>query len=307
MAKILVTGVNGFVGHHLAQTLKQQKHTVYGSGLDANLDPSLSSLVDAYFGNCDLTNSDSVSKLPLNEIDAVINLAGLAQVGASFDQAERYLKINVEVHTNVVEGLKHANNTRARVIAVSTGAVYDANQAMPISESGKLITEGSPYALSKIAMEEALQQHIDQGMDIVIVRPFNHIGPGQLPGFLVPDLLQQVLQNDIITVGNLTTERDYTDVRDVVEAYALLATTTTLPHRIYNVCSGRSITGEKILETILEAASKTNAKVEVDPSRLRPNDPPKIVGDNSRLKQDTGWKPTIQLQQTIADFVASQK
>lgn len=294
------------MGHHLAAELSQSSCQVLGSGLDDQLDPKLSPLVAEYYGNTDLTSPEAVAKLPLDEVDAIINLAGLAQQGSSFGKEDLYNRINVGVHTTVLDRLKQLDRKDVRVVAISTGAVYDSDQQMPISEAGALVKDGSPYALSKIAMEEALQPYIDDGFDVVIARPFNHIGPGQLGGFLLPDLTEQALHNDKVTVGNLKSERDYTDVRDVVKAYVLLATQPTLASSMYNVCSGRSVAGETILQEVLKACNRQDLPVEIDSARIRPNDPPKIVGDNSRLKQDTGWQPTIPLEQTIQDFVKNQ-
>jgi GDP-4-dehydro-6-deoxy-D-mannose reductase len=174
---------------------------------------------------------------------------------------------------------------------------------MPLSEDSKVITEGSPYALSKLAMEDELQKYINNGLNIVIVRPFNHIGPGQLGGFLVPDLANQIKESDIISVGNLNTERDYTDVRDVVRAYVLLATTPKLSHQLYNVCSGKSVSGKKILSLLKQNLNKDNLEVVVDSKKIRPKDPLVVRGDNQRIRTDTGWKPTFEISSTINDYV----
>lgn len=303
---ILVAGINGFVGKHLTKELHKQAHSIIGCGLDDALDSSLRQLPIKYYGNTDLTNSESISKLPLSAIDAVINLAGLAQVGKSFGNKEAYERVNVEVHTKLIDELLKVNPS-TRIVSVSTGAVYDNDQQMPLAEDSMLTQSGSPYAQSKILMEEAMAKLAEQGADIVIARPFNHIGPGQLPGFLLPDLANQLLKSDEIEVGNLATERDYTDVRDVVKAYTLLATQPTLGHFIYNICSGTSIKGSVILDKLAISMKKPNYKVMIDKSKIRPNDPEKVIGDNSRIKADTGWHPTIPLEQTIDDFVKALK
>ena len=305
---ILVTGVNGFVGHHLCVELSNQGHRVIGTGMDAELLIENKPFVSEYFGNCDLTDSDAVAELPLERVDVVINLAGLAQVGASIGHAEKYARINVAVHTSIADRLVALKKTHVRVIAVSTGTVYDNNQPMPLDEDSKLLVSGgSPYVASKLAMEKALSAYTNKGLSIIVVRPFNHIGPGQLGGFLVPDLTSQILQGNTVSAGDLSTERDYTDVRDVVKAYALLATAPLLNHSLYNICSGKSTSGQAILQELLSAAGKDKeaVKVVIDKTRLRPNDPKKIVGDNSRLRTDTGWAPVIPLKQTIVDVVES--
>lgn len=307
--RVLIAGVNGFVGHHLARELSGAGHTVVGVGLDTALSPQLSDAVGEFHANCDLTDADQVSQLPLSDIDAVINLAGLANVGDSFKPgaAERYTHINVAVHTTLAERLRELGKRDTRVIAVSTGAVYDNTQPMPISEDGTLLQDGSPYALSKITMEQALAELRVAGQDIVVVRPFNHIGPGQLPGFIVPDLISQLQSGgptEPLMVGDLTTKRDYTDVRDVARAYRLLVEAPVLNHPVYNVCSGTSHSGQEILDTLLDALSLQQKPIVRDETKIRPNDPRDIRGNNQRIAADTGWSPTISFEQTLRDCLS---
>lgn len=302
MNKILITGINGFVGRHLVRELNNNNISVYGCGLDSEPDESIKNIVDGFTPNCDLTNPNDVAKLPLKEISAIINLAGLAQVGSSFNEPEKYNNINVKVHTVVAKAIQDIGKP-IRMVSVSTGAVYDNHQPMPLNEASNLIKDGSPYALSKIAMENALQPFIDNGMDIVVVRPFNHIGPGQGEGFLVPDLAKQIQNSQELKVGTLSTKRDYTDVRDVVRAYRLLATKPKLNHKLYNVCSGKSIAGNDILKHLLEAFGKSSMDIVIDKSKIRPNDPLDVIGDNLRLVSELGWQPKIPIYSTIADFV----
>lgn len=302
---ILVTGTNGFVGRHLSKELKKQGHIVVGTGLDG-VAVEIKDVVDEYVENVDLTNQDDVNKLPIKSLDAVINLAALAQVGASFGKQEEYNRVNTLVQTNIAE-IVQKQNPSVRLVAISTGAVYDSQQTMPLTEESKLATNASPYALSKVAMENALMKYVDMGLNIIVARPFNHIGPGQMPGFLLPDLANQLKKRNTVTVGNIKTKRDYTDVRDVVKAYALLATNNKLNSRTYNVCSGVSITGGEILGILAAAINKTDVEVVVDESRLRPNDPVEIYGDYTKLANDTGWRPIIPLEQTIKDFVESMQ
>ncbi|TXG77491.1 NAD-dependent epimerase/dehydratase family protein [Patescibacteria group bacterium] len=309
MAKtILVAGVNGFVGHHLARELKSAGHRVIGTGMDDKPSRDISDALHEYV-MCDLTVAEQVKRLPLKQIDAVINLAGLASVGDSFKPgaAERYTHINVAVHTTIAEQLLKLGRADVRVIAISTGAVYDNSQPMPIPENGALIAQqGSPYAHSKIAMENALTPLRDSGLDVVIARPFNHIGPGQLPGFLVPDLITQLRAtgtDKAIRVGRLDTKRDYTDVRDVARAYRLLAEAEHLTSEVYNICSGASHSGEEILSTLTNVMGLGELEVETNPDLIRPNDPADIRGDNTLLVRDTGWQPSIEFTQTLRDCV----
>lgn len=307
--KILVTGVNGFVGKHLIKELVARGTEVIGAGRESAVHPEIAELLARYYV-CELTDAESVKKLPLASTTAVISLAGLASVGASFDQPDLYNQINVAVlsvlgEEIVVQGLP------TRVIAVSTGAVYDSNQPLPLTEASRLTETGSPYALSKIAMEQAAEGLRAQGLNCAVVRPFNHIGPGQEGGFLVPDLYGKIrgssTTNGVLLVGDLTTKRDYTDVRDVVRAYADLALSDNLSGSLYNVCSGRSVEGAIILDLLLKASGATGTiTVQQDPTLIRPNDPKDLFGSNQCILQATGWQPTVPLEQTIHDYVQSK-
>jgi GDP-4-dehydro-6-deoxy-D-mannose reductase len=160
-------------------------------------------------------------------------------------------------------------------------------------------------------MEELSLKYRAEGLDCVVARPFNHIGPGQMEGFLLPDLYKKVTESQAsgepLLVGNLTTKRDYTDVRDVVKAYVKLIESQDLNHGIYNVCTGRSVSGEEILAKLLAELKLTDVHPKVDESLFRPSDTPELYGDNTRLKINTGWEPQIPLEQTIKDFVASKQ
>lgn len=306
MSEIMVTGINGFVGKHLVRELQSQGHNVVGAGREPEPHPEVAGLLSRYHV-CELTDEQAVHALPLESVDAIISLAGLANVGASFDQPDLYNQVNVAV-LSVLGEMIVAKKLPVRVIAISTGAVYDIDQPMPLHEDSRLIKNGSPYALSKIAMEQAALDLRQRGLACVVVRPFNHIGPGQEGGFLVPDLyakIQAASQSDgKVMVGDLTTRRDYTDVRDVVKAYVSLATASELADPVYNVCSGRSVSGETILDILLDAAeAKGQVSVEIDSSLIRPNDPKDLFGSNQRLQTATGWLPTILLEQTLTDFV----
>lgn len=309
MQKVIVTGINGFVGNHLTNELIAQGYEVVGVGREPELSSELNDRVKSYY-SCDLADYDSVRALPLADAKALINLAGLAAVGPSFDNPELYMRINTAVLDTVCKAAIEQGAVNLRILSICSGAVYSPNQKMPLTEDSLLAPESSPYAASKIAMEELSLQYREQGLDCVVARPFNHIGPGQLPGFILPDLYQKasVLNSgQKLLVGNLTTRRDYTDVRDVAKAYVSLVGTKKLNHAIYNVCTGRSLSGEDILKNLLDAIEKTNLEVTVDESLFRPTDSQELYGDSSRLQQDTGWKPEIAIEQTIRDFVLSQQ
>lgn len=306
---ILVTGINGFVGKHLARELHNRGHSVIGTGREQKINGQISDIVDKYLP-CDLTSPENVSNLPIDNLGAVINLAGLAKVGDSFKNPNLYNQVNVAVLA-VLGNKMVKEKSQARLIAISTGSVYDPDQSTPLTENSSIILEGSPYTLSKLLMEQAVNELRDQNLDCIVVRPFNHIGPGQETGFLVPDLYEKIQaavgNSRVLSVGNLDTRRDYTDVRDVVHAYADLAEQPNLAYDVYNVCSGHSTSGRQIMELLLDACKvKGEIEIKADPQLIRPNDPADLYGDYDRLKQATGWSPKIALQKTIVDFVASK-
>jgi GDP-4-dehydro-6-deoxy-D-mannose reductase len=309
MSLILVTGVNGFVGTHLTQYLTQNKHSVFGIGVHADIDPALRAKLTDYF-SCDLTKADDVAKLPLEIFDGIINLAGLAAVGNSFDMPDEYMRVNTTVLSVICDEIvKRGLQSQIRMLAISSGTVYATDQPMPLAERSRTSASSSPYAASKLAMEELAAEYNQAGLSCIVARPFNHIGPGQSEGFLLPDLyaqLQEALSADKqMAVGNLTTQRDYTDVRDVVAAYTMLITAPTLNHQVYNVCSGTPRSGQEVLDALLRV---TDIKIEVaeDPEKFRPSDSPVLYGDHTKLTSDTGWRPTIDFEKTIDDYVKSQ-
>lgn len=310
MSSVLVTGVNGFVGHHVAAQLHQHAVSVFGVSNQPEMQADLIGVVDEYL-SCDLTSPEAVSKIDLSEVDAVINLAGFAKVGESHGQGKLYNRVNVGVH-EVLYNECLSQKVNPRIIAVSTGAVYDPNQAMPITEESTLVADSrtNEYVVSKKLAEAAVLKFNEQGLHCVIARPFNHTGPGQLPGFLLPDLYEQIKSvrrsGKPLQVGNLDTRRDFTDVRDVARAYIDLALAPSLNHVVYNICSGVSIPGSHVLELLAQACGIQNLETEIDSRKIRPNEVLEIYGSNERLSTDTGWSPAISFEETVSDFVASQ-
>lgn len=303
---ILITGVNGFVGKHLARELKNQGIHVIGVGREATLAPQLQETLGDYWV-CDLVDKEAVAKLALEKVDEIISLAGLARVGDSYADPEKYKIINVGVLSSLCEALLD-KKLKPRIIAVSTSTVYEPNQPLPIIEESLLTKNGSPYTISKLLMERSAEQFRAKGLELIIVRPFNHIGPGQEEGFLVPDLLTKLTSakstGGVIKVGNLSTKRDYTDVRDVARAYAYLILAERLNYNLYNIGSGKSVAGQQILNLLLaKTGLGEQIKVETDSSLLRPNDIADIYGSYQRLHKQTGWQPQIPLEKTIEDFI----
>ena len=304
MNKVLVTGVNGFVGEHVARAFHDADFRVIGTARQAAPHPKVAELLTDYH-MADLSDKDSLRKLDMRSVQAVVHLAGLADVGRSFEQPLRYIQQNPTITYNLHQQL-HDSGFAGRIINVSTGALYDSAQPLPLTE-GSRTHPSSPYAISKLASEEVSHYWSSRGIDTVVARPFNHIGPGQSRGFLIPDLYHQLASTETVRVGNIETKRDYTDVRDIALAYRALALADTLGHDTYNVCSGQSISGANILNLLIRLGSYENAQVTIDPTKLRPNDIPNIYGDASRLSNELGWHPTHTIEQTVADIIASEQ
>lgn len=297
---IIITGINGFVGKYLTRELVANDIAVVGIGREETVEPEIGDLLEDYIYQ-DIAQAWPDLQKP---VDSVINLAGLAAVGPSFDQPQRYIDINSAIVTNMCEYYLKQDK-KPRIISIISGAIYSPDQAMPLTEESD-IALNSPYTVSKVLNENQLAYYQGRGLECIAVRPFNHIGPGQLNGFLIPDLIEKLKNIDetnTIKVGNLATKRDYTDVRDVAKAYRLLTTAESLHHNIYNVCSGKSYSGERILTKIQELMNKKDVVVKIDQSKIRPNDPADIYGDASKLIRDTGWKPEIGLDQTLKDVL----
>lgn len=298
--RVVVTGINGFVGHHLARELHSQNVDVIGVSQDPEVFEELKDIVTEYYG------ADLIAEWPkIENVDAVIHLAGIAAVGPSFDKPQFYINANSAMLTNLCE-FYLTQEKKPRIISVSSGAIYDSNQPMPITETSK-VGFSSPYAVSKILNENQCDYYRNRGLECIVVRPFNHIGPGQAPGFILPDFFKRLSEAEAgatIKVGNINTKRDYTDVRDIVGAYAKLALAPQLSYTLYNVCSGKSIAGSEILEMLKTAIGKQDVQLEVDPALVRPTDIMDIYGDSSRLRDELGWQPTRAIDQTIKDFVA---
>lgn len=306
--EIIITGINGFVGEHLARHLKNEGYSVMGTGRDDEPNPSVVQYIDSYHA-CDLLDATSINALPLSSALAIVHLAGFATVSESFKNPELYIQGNAKITDNLLSSAL-SQNFKGRVLIVSTGAVYDPLQEMPLKETSR-VGSTAPYPLGKIRAEEVARRYIEKGLDIIIARPFNHIGPGQGAGFLVSDLYEQLkvaqeTGSSSISVGNLSTKRDYTDVRDIVRAYTSLVTAPSLTFDTYNVCSGFSYSGNQILDYLKAAMQLNDIESVVDQSRVRPTDAVEIVGDASRLSSELGWQPALSIEKTINDFVSEK-
>ena len=292
--RALVTGAGGFVGVHLVRHLEQQGDDVI----------QLERRVDGI----DIADADALTDAVVAaKPEAVYHLAGAADVGGSWAAPRETFLANALGTLNVLEASRQAG--AERVLAVTSADVYGrvTVDELPLGEDRPL-RPVSPYAASKVAADALAQQAwLGHRLPVVRVRAFNHLGPGQSDRFLAPSIAARIARNerdggDDVPIGNMTPRRDVTDVRDVVRAYRLLVEAGE-PGAVYNVCRGSAVSVQEIAEALLAKASRPMRLVS-DPGLQRPVDIPVLVGDNTSLRDATGWEPTIALDQTLSDVLA---
>ena len=293
MKTVLITGSSGFVGPYLVTDLQGAGYKCYTSdrveGADFQMDVT------------DYANVLDVLKQTMP--DNIIHLAGFSSVKGSFANPELCKKINVEGTRNMLNAIVELKLEKSKLLVVSSSEVY-INKASKISETDPLDLN-SPYAQSRAEQESVLRQY--DSVNWLISRSFPHIGPKQQLGFVVADFASQIIAINkdvnapaIMKVGNLSAIRDFSDVRDIVRAYRLLLENGRV-HEVYNVTSGNSFSILEILDKLLQL-SQRQIKMEVNPELFRPSDTPIAIGDNTKLMQDTGWKPEYSIDQTIKDI-----
>ncbi|HEY0661745.1 MAG TPA: GDP-mannose 4,6-dehydratase [Lysobacter sp.] len=293
--RILVTGAGGFVGKHLADAFHGG---VFGDSQLVATPPGFD-IRDA------AQTMDLVSR---ERPDAVIHLAAQSFVPRSFEDPKETIEINVLGTLNLLQALK-ACGFDGRLIFASSGDVYGLvpDDALPVDET-RVPEPRNPYAVSKVAAEQlCLQWHRAFGTDVIVVRPFNHIGPGQDARFVLPALARQVAAiasgraGPVIRAGDIDITRDFTDVRDVVNAYARLLA-AGMAGRTYVVGSGQ----ERRIRDLLHMMCRIKGidpDIEQDQQKLRPSEQRRMQANISLIRADTGWMPVIPMEQTLMDIL----
>jgi GDP-4-dehydro-6-deoxy-D-mannose reductase len=300
---VLVTGAAGFAGSHLVEYLAGRGEVTGWTRSDPPAE--IASL--ARWTRVDLLDRERVRKeIRALRPTAVYHCAGAAHVADSWQDTALPLASNVLTTHYLLDSLRRAGGA-CRVVIPGSATVYAAS-ASPLHEDSAL-APASPYALSKLAQEQLGRRGLtEDGIDVIVTRAFNHTGPRQSPAFAVAGMARQIAHierggvDPVIRVGNLDTQRDLTDVRDTVRAYALLME-RGVPGTIYNVASGVARPMRAVLDALVER-SRVAVGIALDPARLRPHDIPVLIGDSARLRAATGWAPLIGFDRMLDDLLA---
>ena len=296
--KVLVTGADGFVGRHLVRALSAERYVVaeaHGPGASSGL-------------GLDVRDAAAVSaRLQREAPDAVVHLAGMSSVAASHADPVGAFDVNARGALNILAALRN-HAPAARLLLVGSGEVYGAlEEGRPADESAPT-RPLSPYAASKLSAEVlALQHHRAYGLDVVAVRPFNHVGPGQDAAFVLPSMARQLAlvragqAEPVLRVGNLSPVRDFSHVEDVVQGY-LLMLRRGVSGEVYNACSGQGRSIASVVEALVQR-SGLSVRLEVDPARVRPVELPWLVGNAGKLEA-LGWQRRRSLDEALDALLA---
>jgi len=298
MNRILVTGAEGFVGSHLIKILKETLNIIIPTCFPL-LKPKRGKFISLDIMNIDMVREVFKSHNP----DIIFHLAAVSSVAKSFFDRPFTYNTNVIGTINLLEAAQSLNK-KIKFIFVSTCEVYGGGENL--KEDSAIVLK-NPYAVSKYASELICKEYVNSGIDVVILRPFNHTGPGQSDDFVLPSIARQVAEIErgkkipLIEVGNIEIKREFMNIMDVVLAYKL-AIEKCISGDIYNISSNKSHTLAKAIE-IFKKLTKVGFDIKIDPSRLRKTDISVLVGNGEKFSQLTGWVPKIKFEKTIEDML----
>jgi GDP-4-dehydro-6-deoxy-D-mannose reductase len=308
--KALITGITGFVGSHMAEYLLQNNVDVFGSVRQRSpMDHIKHLLNDIHLVECELRDPFSVeSLLTSTKPDLIFHLAAQSFVPTSWNSPIDTIHNNIAGQINIFEAVRQLKlDCKIQIACSSEEYGFVAPNEVPIKEENP-IRPLSPYGVSKVAQDFlGYQYYQSYGLHVLRTRTFNHTGPRRGENFVTSNFAKQIAEIEkgnkqpVLYVGNLQAKRDFTDVRDVVRAYAL-ALEKGVPGESYNIASGKCCTIEEMLNILL-SLSKENIEVKEDSSRMRPSDVEILLGDYSKFHQATGWKPEIPFRQTLEDLL----
>lgn len=305
--KVIIIGAAGFVGKYL---VKQLEHDYGCSVIITKMEHESFLIPGIKTYDLDVLNREAVyALLEKEKPDYIVHLAAQSSVALAWKEPKLTIEVNVIGCVNVLDAVRKVGYS-PRILLVGSGEEYGhaAAKQVPITEEA-VLAPGNIYAATKACQNMIGKIYADAyQMEVMMVRAFNHIGPGQTERFVVSDFCKQVAEIEagkkepVMYVGNLSAKRDFTDVRDIVRAYSLLLK-KGVRGEIYNVGSGKAVAIQDLLDKILEL-SDSNIRVETDVARLRPVDVPVIEADIEKIKQATGWKPEISLEDTLREVLA---
>jgi GDP-4-dehydro-6-deoxy-D-mannose reductase len=312
--KYLITGLSGFVGRYFIDFLEQNEHDCFVMGVDIR-QPDFTfekyKKVKIIFEEINLLSQEKFeSSLHEFNPDYILHLAAYSSVAASWENPAECFLNNTNAFLNLIEAVRKFN-LNTRILSVGSSEEYGnvENEDLPLTENS-MLSPINPYAVARMSQEILSKIYINSyGMDIILTRSFNHVGPGQKDVFVVSSLAKQLVQikksgrrSGTIVAGDLSVVRDFTDVRDVVRAYYFLLNKGRRGE-IYNVCSGTGLSIKDILGVMTEILD-IQADINVDKQLMRPMENSRIVGSNIKIKKELGWENNIPLKQSLKDIIA---
>jgi GDP-4-dehydro-6-deoxy-D-mannose reductase len=299
----LVTGATGFAGSHLVHHLLEHVPEVAAWGHAGGRPLSHSGDDRIAWTSVDVLDLEGLTRaLRSLRPSAIFHCAGVADVHSAWRESTPALRINALGTHCLLEAVRRCE-LDVPVLVTGSALVYEPSSE-PIDEERR-IAPSTPYGVSKLAQEMAATRA--SWCPVFLARPFNHAGPRQSDAYVTSSFARQIaeieagLRDPVLHVGNLDSRRDITDVRDTVRAYRLIVERGS-PRRPYNVCSGHAYRIADLM-AFLVAQARVSIRVQPDPARLRPSDTPVVVGSFARLETDTGWRPLIPIEQTLADLL----
>lgn len=312
LKKYLITGFSGFVSEYFLEHLNQirEKADIFGVDIaEPSFDFRSQGGINIKFLKVDLLDKNKAKEIILkSKPDFILHLASFSSVALSWKRPVLSFNNNTNIFLNLLEAVRETG-MNCRILSVGSSEEYGIvrKKDLPLSESARL-NPISPYAVARVSQELLSRVYVDgYGLNIIMTRSFNHIGPRQKEIFVVSSFAKQMVEikkrnqnQGALRVGNLKIVRDFLDVRDVVRAYHLLL------HKgkngqIYNVCGDKGISLNEIVNYIA-GYLKIKVKLKVDKLLIRPNDNPVIIGNNKKIRKGLGWRPKISLKKSVADI-----